>query len=92
MINIWLIILGILMTCFNWIDYLLTRKLLKGGGRELNPILRKMDMFWVKLVINVAIIVVAILTYWAVLILPTALFLFACVWNWMQYKTVMGLK
>jgi hypothetical protein len=64
---------------------MLTQKLLKLGAKELNPVAKILNMFWAKLVVNVAIIVIAIFTHWVVLAIPTALFLFACIWNAVQY-------
>jgi len=74
-------ILSILLTIFNWGDYFLTQKLLSCGYQELNPILKKLSMFWAKLVINVALIIVAYLTHWLILVIPTLALLSACVWN-----------
>jgi hypothetical protein len=73
------------MTCFNWIDYVLTQKLFKMGAKELNPVAKILNMFWAKLVGNVAIIIAAIFMHWVILVIPTALFLFACIWNAVQY-------
>lgn len=75
-------VFSILVTVVNWTDYILTQKLLSlSGYQESNPILRKLNMFWVKLVINIFLIVITYLTHWLFLVIPTIILLFACVWN-----------
>jgi hypothetical protein len=76
------IILIVVFLLLQTIDILLTRKILSLGGRELNPIMRGKYSIWIKAGASIIVIAGGLLTHWLVLVLPIAIMIGVCVWNY----------
>jgi len=78
----------VLFIILNGVDFWLTRRILKAGGRELNPIIRKLGLWQVK----VGGIIVVLL-WWLItgiefpIHLLNLSLLAVCIWNLFQYFT-----
>jgi hypothetical protein len=83
---IYFIILSILFIILNVIDWYLSKRAVDRGGTELNPIPKKFGLGTIKLIACPLFIAAGYFLHWLILIIPNALMLAACIWNYVQLK------
>lgn len=79
-------ILSVIFVLLNVFDVWLTKKALRMGARELNPIARKFGLYLPKLIFVPICVMLAYFTAWWILVIPTGIMIGLTVWNIKEYK------
>lgn len=80
-------LLFLLLVFLNGVDLLLTRKIIRRGGKELNPFMKNPKL-WIPLKAGSSIVclIISLLTSWVALVVPNLLMIGVCVWNYRQLR------
>jgi len=81
------IILALALVLFQLGDIFLTEKILRNGGVELNPLIRRYG-YWIKIPVTIGAIVAGFLGSPLVLIPPLAIMAGVCVWNYTVVRRI----
>lgn len=82
------ILVAIIFILLNVVDWYLTQRILKKGGRELNPVIRWIGVTRSKLIFVPIVVILGFLIDWVVLIIPVLLLAAVCIWNYIQLRKI----
>lgn len=79
----------IVFVVLNVIDALLTKSVIKLGGVEVNPIIKKFGLYPIKIVGTILLIILSVFASFLLVFLIADFILFlVCVWNYVQYDKI----
>ena len=78
--------LYLLFNILNWLDFYLTKIILRKGGKEINPIIRTVELLPVKIGATVLFGLAGYFIGYSVLIPVNMVMAGACTWNYYQLK------
>lgn len=81
------LILAILLILFQLGDILLTEKILKKGGVELNPLIKRYG-YWIKIPVTLLAIVAGFLLHPIIIVPPLLIMIGICVWNYRVLRKI----
>jgi hypothetical protein len=79
------IVLAILFVLFQVGDILLTEQILRNGGVELNPLVKRFG-YWIKIPGSVLAIAFGFIVSPIIMVPPLVIMIGVCVWNFIQFR------
>ena len=79
-------ILILIFIALNFLDYTLTCKIIKLGGKEINPVIKIFGIIPVKVVVFIFLLLFYNFIDWRVFAIPDVIFAGVCIWNFIQLK------